>query len=85
MIIYLIFLNLVGFGLTGYDKAIAGTNRRRIPERTFFIVAAAGGSAGVLVGMGIFRHKTRKGSFQVKILTAIFLQILLLRPYFLGR
>ncbi len=57
-------LNAATVLLFGYDKAIAGGKRRRIPERTLLASALLGGSAGALLAMGVFRHKTAKASFK---------------------
>ena len=35
----------------------------RIPEKTLFVVAAVGGSIGAILGMWIFRHKTKHWYF----------------------
>ena len=53
---YLLVINLEGFALMGIDKSRARRGRRRIAEATLFIVAALGGSLGVLCGMYAFRH-----------------------------
>ncbi len=37
--------------------------KRRIPEKTLFIVAALGGSIGAIIGMWLFRHKTKHWYF----------------------
>ena len=39
------------------------TEKRRIPEKTLFVVAALGGSIGAIVGMWAFRHKTKHRTF----------------------
>lgn len=57
-------LNLATMLLYGYDKAIAGGSRRRIPERTLLAFALIGGSPGALLAMRMFRHKTAKPSFR---------------------
>lgn len=66
-------MTLVGFLVMWADKGIArrngkaaGTGKRpwrRVPERTLFLIAALGGSVGVLLGMYALRHKTRHKSF----------------------
>lgn len=57
-------INVATVLLFGYDKAIAGGRRRRIPERTLLGFALLGGSPGALLAMGLFRHKTAKPTFR---------------------
>ncbi len=64
LILALAALNLVAFGLFGFDKAFARGNRRRIPEKTLILAAALAASAGALLGMVIFNHKTSKPLFR---------------------
>ena len=61
--LYLLAVNLAGFLAMGADKKRARENRWRIPERTLLLLAAAGGSAGVALGMLEFRHKTKHRTF----------------------
>lgn len=63
LLIYLLIINALGFLLMRADKARAKKNRWRIPERTLMTVAALGGSLGSLMGMYLFRHKTRHRKF----------------------
>ena len=49
------------------DKIKAKKNLWRIPEATLFLVAAIGGSFGSLLGMHIFRHKTKHIKFMLGI------------------
>ena len=58
-------LNLITFLTFGYDKAGAAAGNRRVPEKVLWTLALVGGSAGALAGMKLFRHKTRKISFQL--------------------
>ena len=57
-------LNAATVLVYGYDKAIAGGRRRRVPERTLLGVALGGGSPRAMLAMGLFRHKTVKTSFR---------------------
>lgn len=62
-IIYLIAMNLIAFIAMGIDKKRAKAHAWRIPERTLFLLAAAGGSLGAWLGMYAFRHKTKHWYF----------------------
>lgn len=75
---YLLVINLEGFALMGIDKSRARRGRRRIAVATLFIVAALGGSLGVLCGMYAFRHKTLHTSFTVGIPLLLFFQAVLI-------
>ncbi|MBQ8654753.1 MAG: DUF1294 domain-containing protein [Clostridia bacterium] len=55
--------NLVCFTLMGIDKRRAVRGRRRIRERTLFLSAALFGALGGVIGMQVFRHKTKHRSF----------------------
>lgn len=74
---YLIFMNILGFLLMGQDKQRARTHKWRISEKTLFLTAILGGSIGSILGMQIFRHKTRHTSFVVGMPCILILQILL--------
>ncbi len=56
---YLVLVNFAGFALMGIDKRRAKRHAWRIQEKTLFLVALLGGSAGSWAGMYVFRHKTR--------------------------
>lgn len=53
----------VGFALMGADKRRAERGAWRIPEKVLFGVSFLLGGVGSLVGMFVFRHKTRHVSF----------------------
>ena len=59
-------LNLVTFVAFGIDKWKAAKQRWRIPEATLLLLTWATGLAGGWLGMSVFRHKTQKTSFKVK-------------------
>ena len=64
IVYWLMFLNLTAFFLMWLDKRKAKhRGARRIPERTLFLAAVLGGSAGAVAGMWTFRHKTRHWYF----------------------
>jgi len=66
----------LGFFITGLDKRWAKTHHRRIPEKTLFMFALAGGAIGVYLGMKVFRHKIRKIAFFIGIPVIIFVNLL---------
>jgi uncharacterized membrane protein YsdA (DUF1294 family) len=80
-------MSVAGFAAMGVDKSIAKGNekreakgkkpRRRIRERTLFLLALLGGSPGVLLGMYVFRHKTKHRSFVLGIPAILILQVAL--------
>lgn len=61
--LYLLAVNILGFVLMAQDKFKAKHGRWRIPEKTLFSVAILGGSIGSILGMQVFRHKTKHRSF----------------------
>lgn len=77
MLLYLVIINALTFLIFGADKRRAVRDRRRVPERTLFLLAAIGGSVGALLGMYVFRHKTRHWTFCVGIPAILLLQIAL--------
>ena len=61
--LYLVCVNLCAFLLMGIDKRRAKKDRFRIPERTLFLPVVLGGGLGGIVGMKLFRHKTKHRYF----------------------
>jgi uncharacterized membrane protein YsdA (DUF1294 family) len=66
-------VNLFAFAQMAVDKRLAGKGRRRIPEAQLLAPVLFSGLIGVIAGMLVFRHKTAKRSFQVKLLFAVML------------
>ena len=60
---YLAAVNLVTFTVYGVDKAKARRGAWRVPEKTLFLLPLLGGSVGALLGMLVFRHKTKHWYF----------------------
>lgn len=75
--IYLLVINLVLFAMMGIDKRKAVKGAWRIPEKTLFLTAALGGSIGGILGMQVFRHKTKHRSFKLGFPAILILQIAL--------
>ena len=71
ILLLLVAVNLVSFTLYGLDKLKAKKGLWRIKESTLLLIAALGGSVGALLGMEVFRHKTKH--WQFKVLVPVFL------------
>ena len=67
LLYYLLIINALGFLLMLVDKWKARKNRWRVRESTLLLIAALGGSVGSLLGMYLFRHKTRHLKFTLGI------------------
>ena len=65
LIIYSVIINFVSFAAFAVDKINACEGRSRIRIITLLGIAFAGGSIGAILGMYIFRHKTRLDYFTV--------------------
>ena len=62
---YLAAVNFITFFVYGADKRRARIpGARRVPEKTLFALALLLGSAGALLGMRVFHHKTRHWYFR---------------------
>lgn len=75
VLLYLIIINASGFFLMLADKQKARRGAWRIPEATLMWTAILGGSIGSLLGMYLFRHKTRHLKFILGIPLILTLQI----------
>lgn len=65
VIILYAVLSLVTLAAYGRDKFASTRGGWRTRESTLLWLAAAGGFAGAIIGMQIFKHKTRKLAFRV--------------------
>ena len=77
LICYFLIVNLIGFLSMYVDKRRARKHLWRIPETTLFIIAIVGGSIGSIVGMHLFRHKTRHWYFVYGMPAILIIQIAL--------
>ncbi|MBQ4581981.1 MAG: DUF1294 domain-containing protein [Oscillospiraceae bacterium] len=74
---YLAAVNLLAFTVYGVDKRRAKKDKRRVPEKTLFLLAIIGGSVGAWAGMYTFRHKTRHWYFVWGIPAILLVQVAL--------
>ncbi len=65
ILVVLAAVNLLSFALYGIDKLKAKKGAWRIPEATLLLAAFLGGSLGALLGMELFRHKTKHAKFRI--------------------
>ena len=77
ILIYLLMINLIGFGMMWSDKRRAKWGKWRIPEQTLFIVTALGGGIGTIAGMYTFRHKTKRMKFIIGLPLLVILEVIL--------
>lgn len=75
--LYLAAVNLAGFFLMGIDKWKAKRGAWRISEKALFLPAVLGGAVGAIVGMRVFRHKTKHWYFRFGMPAILIFQILL--------
>lgn len=73
---YLVIINLIGFISMYIDKRKAKKHKWRISENTLILIAFIGGSVGSLIGMHLFRHKTKHIKFYIGIPLILLLQML---------
>ena len=76
--VVLILINLFSFCLMGYDKRCAKRGKWRVPEKRLFLAAACFGALGGVLGMQVFRHKTKHLSFSIFFPLMLVLQIAIL-------
>ncbi len=74
---WLAVINIVTFLAYGLDKWKARHHRWRISEGMLLFLAAAGGSAGALLAMYGFRHKTKHRKFTAGVPAILCAQIAL--------
>lgn len=79
---YVLIINLIGFMAMGIDKTKAKVNAWRIPEKTLFGIALAGGGLGVWLGMEMFRHKTKHWYFKYGIPVIFFAELFAVMYFF---
>ena len=65
MIAYIALMSVVLLVMMKTDKERARRNQYRISERALWIAALLGGAIGGVLGMQLFRHKTKHITFRL--------------------
>lgn len=78
LIVYFVILNIISFILMGVDKRKAINHQWRVSEKTLWVTAIIGGSIGSILGMRVFRHKTKHQLFTIGMPVILILQVFLL-------
>lgn len=73
--VWLAAVNLAALAAFGVDKSRARRGKWRVRERTLFVLALLGGSLGAILGMRLFRHKTRHWYFRFGLPVILALQL----------
>ncbi len=60
----MLIMSLAAFIMMGLDKSKARKGKWRIPEKTLFLPVILGGGLGGILGMYVFRHKTKHWYFK---------------------
>ena len=74
-LVYLALINLLTFVFYGVDKRRAKKGAWRISEKTLLLLPLLGGSIGGILGMQVFRHKTKHWYFQFGVPAVLVLQL----------
>ena len=72
---YLLLINAISIAIMHIDKRKAQQNLLRIPERQLLFLACIGGSLGILIGMRLFRHKTKHVKFTLGVPCILAIQV----------
>ena len=75
LLAYLALINLLTFVFYGVDKRRAKKGAWRVPEKTLLLLPLLGGSIGGILGMQVFRHKTKHWYFQFGVPAVLVLQL----------
>lgn len=69
-------LCFLAYGWDKFQAGRGGRGRRRVSERTLHRLEVLGGWPGALLAQRLFRHKTRKSSYQFSFRLAIAVHLL---------
>jgi uncharacterized membrane protein YsdA (DUF1294 family) len=71
----IVLWNIITFALYGADKHKARKNKWRVSETALIFCAFLMGGIGALLGMRVFRHKTKHLKFRVLVPLAVVVNI----------
>lgn len=75
LLFYLLIVNIIGFTVAAVDKLLAKKQKRRIKEKTLFLISFLGGALLEYASMRLFHHKTRHKRFMIGLPLIIVLQL----------
>jgi uncharacterized membrane protein YsdA (DUF1294 family) len=75
----LLGINVAALAAMGLDKSLSRSSALRFPEVILYIIALCGGVPGILLGIHVFKHKSRKPAFQFVLLLVLVAQVAVLR------
>ena len=79
---YFLIINIITLLTMYIDKSKAKKGKWRVKESTLFILVLLGGGIGGILGMQVFKHKTKKLKFVIGFPLILIFEILIL-IYFL--
>lgn len=82
LLVYFILVNIISFAIIYIDKKKAINHKWRIKESSLIFLSIIGGSAGTLISMKMFRHKTKHPKFTIGVPLILLLQILIISLLF---
>ncbi|MBR3162223.1 MAG: DUF1294 domain-containing protein [Bacilli bacterium] len=68
---YIIIINILSFILCYLDKKLAIKHKYRLSETFLLSLCTIGGTFGLLLGMHLFHHKTKKIKFKLVYITSL--------------
>lgn len=74
---YLVIINFLALVTMWWDKRRAINDGWRVSEATLLVMGFIGGAIGLIFGMFVFRHKTRKRVFQIITIIGLVVSIIL--------
>ena len=80
---YLVAINIITLLAFIIDKRNAIKHKYRISEKLLFFLVIIGGALGSLVGIFVFRHKSKKIRFVVGVLLIIIIEIIIIFSFVL--